>query len=67
VGSSFHRQSAAYLKERFVIFKEEETVSNRILREKVERDGTVYVVDLLKQRKLKLFGHICRMKNERRQ
>jgi len=34
-------------------------ISNKTFREKVQRHCTV--VDLIKQRKLKLFGHVCRM------
>jgi len=33
------------------------------MREKVERSCTI--VDLIKHRKLRLFGHICRMTDER--
>ena len=38
-------------------------VSNKAIRERVERHYSV--VDLIKQRKLRLFGHICRMKDQR--
>jgi len=38
-------------------------VSNKTIRERVERHHSV--VDLIKQWKLRLFGHICRMKDQR--
>ena len=38
-------------------------VSNKVIREREKRQWTV--MDLIKQRKLKLFGHICRMGDRR--
>ncbi len=38
-------------------------MTNEVVRKKVGREETV--VDMVKKRKLELFGHICRMKDER--
>jgi len=41
----------------------ERQVSNKVIRERAKRQWTV--MDLIKQTKLKLFGHICRMGDRR--
>jgi len=38
-------------------------ITNNSIRDKVQRNFTV--VDMIKQRKLQLFGHICRMPDNR--
>ena len=38
-------------------------VTNEVMREKARREETV--VDMVRKQKMELFGHICRMKDER--
>ena len=38
-------------------------ITNNSIRDKVQRNVTV--VDIIKQRKLQLYGHICRMPDKR--
>ena len=38
-------------------------VTNEVVRKKVGREETV--VDMVRKQKMELFGHICRMKDER--
>jgi len=40
-------------------------IGNETIREEVERRRRCTIVDLIKHRKLKLFGHICMMTDER--